>query len=52
MNEFNIGNTPVVRLKAIETAYGLKSQIYAKLESKNPAGSSKDRVALKMIQDY
>lgn len=52
MNEFNIGNTPIVRLKAIETAYGLKSQIYAKLESKNPAGSSKDRVALKMIQDY
>ena len=52
MNEFNIGNTPVVRLKAIEMAYDLKSQIYAKLESKNPAGSSKDRVALKMIQDY
>ena len=52
MNEFNIGNTPIVRLKAIEMAYGLKSQIYAKLESKNPAGSSKDRVALKMIQDY
>ena len=52
MNEFNIGNTPIIRLKAIETAYGLKSQIYAKLESKNPAGSSKDRVALKMIQDY
>lgn len=52
MNEFNIGNTPVIRLKAIEVAYDLKSQIYAKLESKNPAGSSKDRVALKMIQDY
>ena len=52
MNEFNIGNTPVIRLKAIEMAYDLKSQIYAKLESKNPAGSSKDRVALKMIQDY
>ena len=52
MNEFNIGNTPIVRLKAIEMAYDLKSQIYAKLESKNPAGSSKDRVALKMIQDY
>lgn len=52
MNEFNIGNTPLVRLESIEKAYNLKSQIYAKLESKNPAGSIKDRVALKMIQDY
>lgn len=52
MNEFNIGNTPLVRLEGIEKSYNLKSQIYAKLESKNPAGSIKDRVALKMIQDY
>jgi cysteine synthase A len=52
MNEFNIGNTPLVRLESIEKAYNLKSQIYAKLENKNPAGSIKDRVALKMIQDY
>ncbi len=52
MNEFNIGSTPLIELQEIKRAYGLKSQIFAKLESKNPAGSIKDRVALKMIQDY
>ncbi len=52
MNELGIGSTPLVELKGIFEKYGLRSKIFAKLESENPAGSIKDRVALKMIQDY
>jgi cysteine synthase A len=44
-----IGNTPLVRLSRIEEKYGLNSEIIAKLESFNPAGSAKDRVAMQMI---
>lgn len=46
-----IGKTPLVRLHNIEKAYGLKAELLAKLECFNPAGSSKDRVALSMIED-
>ncbi len=46
-----IGNTPLVELCHIEKAYGLTAKLYAKLESANPAGSVKDRVALAMIED-
>lgn len=46
-----IGNTPLVRLSNLEKELGLKGHILAKLEMFNPAGSSKDRVALKMIED-
>ena len=45
-----VGNTPLVELTKIEK--GLLSRVFAKIESENPAGSIKDRVALKMIQDY
>lgn len=45
-----IGNTPTVRLGGIERAYGLQAELYAKLESYNPAGSVKDRAALYMIE--
>ncbi|MFN4227957.1 MAG: pyridoxal-phosphate dependent enzyme, partial [Candidatus Ratteibacteria bacterium] len=38
-----IGNTPLVRLNKI--ARGCYSDIYAKLEFYNPAGSVKDRIA-------
>lgn len=45
-----IGNTPLVELKRIEEKLGLKARLLAKLESRNPAGSAKDRVALEMIE--
>lgn len=43
-----IGNTPLVELKKLNTN-GL-ARIFVKLESKNPAGSIKDRPALNMIE--
>ena len=46
-----VGNTPMLELKNIANALGLKSKILAKLEFMNPAGSVKDRVALSMIED-
>ena len=46
-----IGNTPLVELKNIEEKYGLKAKIFAKVESFNPAGSVKDRIAKAMIED-
>lgn len=51
MEKIIIGNTPIVELKNIEQKYGLYGKIFAKLESHNPAGSIKDRVALYMIND-
>src|ERR1700756_3197253 len=44
-----IGNTPLVELKRISPKPGVR--IYAKLESYNPTGSVKDRVARSMIED-
>ncbi len=46
-----IGKTPILRLNAFEKKYALDAQILAKLEFFNPAGSIKDRVAKKMIDD-
>ena len=46
-----IGNTPLLELNAVKTAKGFAANILAKLESFNPAGSAKDRVALSMIED-
>lgn len=45
------GNTPLVKLSRIGRDCGCVAEIYAKLESKNPGGSVKDRVALAMIED-
>ena len=45
-----IGNTPLLRLRGVEQAYGLQAELYAKLEYYNPAGSVKDRAALSMIE--
>jgi cysteine synthase A len=42
-----IGNTPLVALKKISSS----ANILAKLESRNPGGSAKDRIALAMILD-
>jgi len=44
-----IGNTPLIRLNKIEKSIGSKSKILAKLESFNPAGSAKDRIAKNML---
>lgn len=44
-----VGSTPLVELSHIEKELGLKCRVLAKLESYNPAGSAKDRVALEMI---
>jgi cystathionine beta-synthase len=43
----SIGNTPLVRLNRV--AAHLAPSIFAKVESFNPGGSAKDRVALKMV---
>ncbi|MBR4955618.1 MAG: cysteine synthase A [Clostridia bacterium] len=44
-----IGRTPLLRVRNIEKEYALKAQLLVKLESFNPAGSAKDRVALNII---
>lgn len=44
-----IGNTPLLRLKNIESELKLDAFLIAKLEYFNPAGSVKDRVGLAMI---
>lgn len=44
-----IGHTPLLELTHIEKEYGLSARLIAKVESFNPAGSVKDRVALSMI---
>ncbi len=46
-----IGNTPLLELTNIEKKFGLKAKILAKLEYFNPAGSVKDRIAKKMLDD-
>ena len=46
-----IGHTPLVELGNIERADGLKARVLVKLESKNPAGSAKDRVARSMLDE-
>lgn len=42
-----IGGTPVVRLTRFDTG---PCELYVKLESHNPGGSIKDRIALRMIE--
>ena len=46
-----IGDTPMVELHNLEEKYNLKARIIAKVESFNPAGSVKDRIAKAMIED-
>ena len=46
-----IGHTPLLELCNIESRDQLSARVLAKLESRNPAGSAKDRVALSMIDD-
>ena len=46
-----IGKTPLVQLKKFAEAHDAQANIIAKVESFNPGGSAKDRVALAMIED-
>lgn len=46
-----IGHTPLVELSNIERTDDLKARVLVKLESKNPAGSAKDRVARSMLDE-
>src|SRR5436309_7908046 len=45
----SIGRTPLVKLRRVTE--GLKANVYAKVESLNPGGSVKDRVAVAMINE-
>ena len=46
-----VGKTPLVELIRIEEKEGLQAKLIAKVESFNPAGSVKDRIAKAMIED-
>ena len=46
-----IGHTPLLRLVRLEAAHNLNCRVLAKLESFNPGGSAKDRVARAMLDD-
>ncbi len=46
-----IGGTPLLEITNTEKALGLKATVLAKLEYLNPAGSVKDRIAKRMIDD-
>ena len=46
-----IGRTPLLELTRVEEAEELKASLLVKLESFNPAGSAKDRIAKAMIED-
>ena len=46
-----IGHTPLLRLLRLEAAHNLNCRLLVKLESCNPGGSAKDRVAKAMLDD-
>ena len=46
-----IGETPLVELKKLEKEFNLKARLVAKVESFNPGGSVKDRIAKAMIEE-
>ena len=46
-----VGNTPLLQLNSYSKKENLNTNIVAKLEYFNPAGSVKDRIALAMIED-
>lgn len=45
-----IGNTPIVKLSRYCKVKNIKSEVYSKLDMFNPSGSSKARIALKIIE--
>lgn len=46
-----IGNTPLLEVRRFASSEGAMARVVAKLEYFNPAGSSKDRVALAMVEE-
>lgn len=46
-----IGNTPLLEVSRVEKELKLKARVLVKLESFNPGGSVKDRIAYAMIED-
>ena len=46
-----VGNTPLLEMGRFSEQHGLSTPIIAKVEFFNPGGSTKDRVALAMIED-
>ncbi|MEO6588124.1 MAG: pyridoxal-phosphate dependent enzyme [Pyrinomonadaceae bacterium] len=46
-----IGDTPLVRINNLTKQYGIKAQVYAKMESLNPGYSVKDRIGVSMVND-
>ena len=46
-----VGNTPLLEVVNVEKKHQLAARLVVKLESMNPAGSVKDRAALRMLLD-
>ncbi|MBO2517433.1 MAG: cysteine synthase A [Clostridiales bacterium] len=46
-----IGHTPLMELTRLEKEYSLKARVLVKIERGNPAGSAKDRAAVRMLDD-
>ena len=46
-----IGKTPLLELTHLEEIHNLDAKVLAKVEFLNPGGSTKDRVAKKMVED-
>ena len=46
-----IGNTPLMKVQNIAREENLKARVIVKIESRNPGGSVKDRIALAMVED-
>lgn len=46
-----VGNTPILHLGRIEEIENVAAKLYAKVESFNPGGSAKDRIALNMLEE-
>jgi len=45
-----VGNTPLLEVGNLARKHGLKARVLVKLESKNPGGSVKCRIAMNMIE--
>ncbi len=45
-----IGNTPLVKINTLTAQYGIKAQVFAKMENLNPGFSVKDRIGISMIE--
>jgi len=46
-----IGNTPLVKINNLTKKFGIKAQVFAKMENLNPGYSVKDRIGISMIDD-